>query len=1393
MKKLYNLLIIALFIAITTSNSIYGQGIENFEEFSPSEWYTGTWEGNNGQIWSFVNCKNFTFYGPTRNFVRYGHTTGTVSTNVEGGLGSLTLTIYHLWGPTELPKNIEVIIDGESYGTFDAGYNDSDGNNQNDSTTVHTIENINKEGAVNIELIGISNLGLDIVEWTGFIDSENPTPPGQPLSYNIAKNSFSVNWEAATDNSEVSSYDVYVDDVLQGNTENTYFEVTGLDPGQTYTVTVVAIDLSGNESEPSLPTEVTTLPADAPGIGVIPPITLYMNSGENFIMIPQIDDGNPDEEEELIITAVSNDDAIAEVLSVEYDNQHTTGYIRLTEKGELGATTIDLEISDEATTIVKTIQVSVVAYSKPGINFEVHDVVFWDEVVPVDLPPVFDTVISTAVGPPQTINWDQIELTVSQDCDAPQCDGHDFITLMYRGYVVPPANGSYTFYMEGVGDYGLWLSSDADFNNADPIAVKSSGNHESAGTDQGDGSWASAPQTLEKGKVYAIYGVNWTIHTTDGGILWEGPGVNKRYLQDQDVMYIYDTEKPSIPQNVETIAKSTESIRIAWEESSDNQQLAGYNVYLDGVRVNDEIIQNISTIIDGLQPNTKYTIAVTSIDEMGNESLLSTFLTETTYELDDQVPQPPSEIMTDILESMAVQISWAGATDNQAIYGYKVYVDGELFNTSDYIYDNQVVIKPLLPETSYSITIETVDVAFNTSDPSQPHSITMNSFDPDVNTLGVNMGRLNIEMNPIGLSQGLGINPKFDQGEFLQPIRQEVIDDLNPGLIRWGTIDANRLRFDNHIGSDKPFTIADFANLCIENNAYMSFTCGMEATSDWMQDENTFLHFLEYLGGAVSSSYGAIRAAEGYSEPLLDQLPGLIFEFGNEVWGADVHFAPIGNNYSEYAEWAREMAQLMKTSEFYDEDLIEFVYSGRNPNPNFSYGLNQDLLQGDTGEIDILALGGYIGSNFDGADVDQGESYKDYYKNAREDGLLDIQGLDHYNQMSMQLTGEFKASYLYETNTKNDAYNGRLGHSMIIMDYWLSALERGSHIPAIYSLSHGQWRITAPGENFKRLPVFHNAKLFNTWCRGHILETTYNSQSQVFDADDNNLEMEGVGSYAYSSGENFSIVLISRDFENDHYVEIELPQGFNFQSNAKQYVVSGEDFSTFDATVDSTDITITNNHLVTVPKHSMVLIRFTGDDQNFDEVEPGFFVYEQITNIDLTAETTEISENSGMILVRAETTPEEDYINKVNWEISQGDIDVTLFKFDKACRVKGSGDSNGNGTITLRATAMDNPEIYGEMDITITNQGTTKVNELENDLFEVFPNPSNNRFTLHLHQQPAPGTRVWITDVSGRTIMDIETDTNSTEITFGDDLETGVYFLNYIDDRQKINRTIIKN
>jgi chitodextrinase len=83
----------------------------------------------------------------------------------------------------------------------------------------------------------------------GTTDSQAPTVPGNLHSTSITATAVSVAWNPSSDNVGVAGYGLYKGGVKQGADQaGTSFTFTGLTPGQTYTLEVDAVDTSGNRS-----------------------------------------------------------------------------------------------------------------------------------------------------------------------------------------------------------------------------------------------------------------------------------------------------------------------------------------------------------------------------------------------------------------------------------------------------------------------------------------------------------------------------------------------------------------------------------------------------------------------------------------------------------------------------------------------------------------------------------------------------------------------------------------------------------------------------------------------------------------------------------------------------------------------------------------------------------------------------------------------------------------------------------------------------------------------------------------------------------------------------------------------------------------------------------------
>jgi len=98
-----------------------------------------------------------------------------------------------------------------------------------------------------------------------------PSPPTVPTGLtvsNLAATSFTLNWNASTDNIGVTQYEVYKNGVLYGATASTSLNITNLSTGTAHTMTVRARDAEGSWSALSAGLSVAMAASDTNGNGV---------------------------------------------------------------------------------------------------------------------------------------------------------------------------------------------------------------------------------------------------------------------------------------------------------------------------------------------------------------------------------------------------------------------------------------------------------------------------------------------------------------------------------------------------------------------------------------------------------------------------------------------------------------------------------------------------------------------------------------------------------------------------------------------------------------------------------------------------------------------------------------------------------------------------------------------------------------------------------------------------------------------------------------------------------------------------------------------------------------------------------------------------------------------
>ncbi|GAA1694880.1 hypothetical protein GCM10009733_108180 [Nonomuraea maheshkhaliensis] len=151
---------------------------------------------------------------------------------------------------------------------------------------------------------------------------------------------------------------------------------------------------------------------------------------------------------------------------------------------------------------------------------------------------------------------------------------------------------------------------------------------ESAHVQQLAAAWA--PWTsYAVGAVVTYNGVDYVClqaHTSQPG--WEPPNVPALWKQGSGGGGGGDTSAPSVPGNLRSTGVTSSSVSLAWNASSDNVGVTGYNVYRGGTLVTT--VTGTSYTDTGRAASTSYTYTVRARDAAGNLSGTSNSVTATT-------------------------------------------------------------------------------------------------------------------------------------------------------------------------------------------------------------------------------------------------------------------------------------------------------------------------------------------------------------------------------------------------------------------------------------------------------------------------------------------------------------------------------------------------------------------------------------------------------------------------------------------------------------------------------------------------------------------------------------------------------------------------------------------
>jgi chitodextrinase len=172
-----------------------------------------------------------------------------------------------------------------------------------------------------------------------------------------------------------------------------------------------------------------------------------------------------------------------------------------------------------------------------------------------------------------------------------------------------------------------------------------------------------------------------------------------------------DTQAPTVPANLTANASSSTRVDLAWNASTDNVGVTGYEVFRGGAYLATASGTSYSDTAAASGAAQSY--QVRALDAAGNRSGLGNTATATTPPAPDtQAPSVPANLTASASSATQVDLSWSASTDNVGVTGYEVYRNGIPLTTKAGTSHSDT---PVNPGTAYTYQVRAFDTAGNRS------------------------------------------------------------------------------------------------------------------------------------------------------------------------------------------------------------------------------------------------------------------------------------------------------------------------------------------------------------------------------------------------------------------------------------------------------------------------------------------------------------------------------------------------------------------------------------------------------------------------------------------------------------------------------------------------------
>jgi chitodextrinase len=171
-----------------------------------------------------------------------------------------------------------------------------------------------------------------------------------------------------------------------------------------------------------------------------------------------------------------------------------------------------------------------------------------------------------------------------------------------------------------------------------------------------------------------------------------------------------DTTAPSQPTNVAVASATATSVSLRWGASTDDVGVVGYGVYVNGNMALAPAQPGAT--VSSLRCGTAYSFEVDAVDAARNRSSRAKVTASTAACADGQAPSVPTGVVSTSRTATSIALSWSASTDNVGVTGYGLYRNGSLVGTSA---TTSGIFSGLTCNANYTLAVDAYDAAANRS------------------------------------------------------------------------------------------------------------------------------------------------------------------------------------------------------------------------------------------------------------------------------------------------------------------------------------------------------------------------------------------------------------------------------------------------------------------------------------------------------------------------------------------------------------------------------------------------------------------------------------------------------------------------------------------------------